>query len=382
MSPESRSTFVSTLVDHSPRMDGEKNHTILQDDRLNQIDHDPVHASWQAWVVQAAVMILNAAVNLTWLTASSAPEATSIWLHVSLPILNWLANASAIINTIVSIPTAWAYERFGIKTTLLIAALINMTGCWIRFMAVFVAPDYRYTLVMLGHAFAGIAGPMTTNLLLSDVKLLVIAIVGTVAAAVIPFIPSKPKFSPSVSATQERLNVWAGIKNLFQNKEFIWLLILSSTAIGMALCYSAIIMEAIIPFGYTEAQAGLCVAILFISGFVGAVLPNAFSVVILACIANGFFSYGLISVYLELASEVTYPVPESVSNCVISATCTITAFLFTVMLDALRAGPESTPPLHMQNSCIAAALIVAIGSLPCLFLKGEMKRLAVDMSVT
>ncbi|KAI9303844.1 major facilitator superfamily domain-containing protein [Cunninghamella echinulata] len=395
-------------------------------------------------------------VNITWLSASSAPQVTSSWLNVSFSDLNWLANISAVVSALLSLPTAWSYERFGIKWNLLVAAFINVIGCWIRFISNFVPVHSRFWVVMLGQSIASISGPLVTNIstklaavwfapkhrgiantltalsiapaiapivipIIAPVPentpqmFLITAVFASIVAIIFPFLPHKPKIPPSFSATQSRTSVWEGMKMLVKNRDFIWLLIISSTGIGMASCFTVIIMEAIIPYGYTEQQAGLCVAVITISGFFGGgvtgywlgksndpntiirmftpltifsyvmfiyqIVPNAFSVLLIACVANGFFSYGLFNVYLELASEVTYPVPESVSSCCIAAGNSVTTFLFTVILDAFRAGPKAHPPHHMNTSLIVATIIVIVGSLPCLVLKGELKRLAVDQQL-
>ncbi|KAI8338523.1 major facilitator superfamily domain-containing protein [Chlamydoabsidia padenii] len=420
--------------------------------------HDKLHIrSISPWLVVGGVVLLNTAVNLTWLSASSAPRSTSLWMQVSYPTLNWLSNVSAILNTIVSIPLPYFYERFGIKTNLVVAGIINMLGCWVRCLAVLMPSKYRFLIVMMGQSLAAIAGPMVTNIstklastwfpprlrgisnTLTTLSIgpalavlviphlapneastpfmfLVIAIVGTIAAFVMPFLPRQPQSPPSYSASHDRLDVFTGMKMMSRQIDFWWLLIMSSFNFGMGLCFSAIIMEAILPFGYSEQEAGLCVAVIIISGFFGGgvtgywmglhndhntiikiftpltiftyvmfifqITPNSLNVILMACIANGFTSYGLFSVYLELASEMTYPVPECVSNCIISAACSITTFLFTVILDFLRADRHADPPYHMQSSLIAAAAIVALGSLPCFFLKGDMKRLVVDQSLS
>lgn len=39
------------------------------------------------------------------------------------------------------------------------------------------------------------------------------------------------------------------------------------------------------------------------------VIPNAFNVVLIACILNGFFAYGLLPIHLELACERMYHCP-------------------------------------------------------------------------
>lgn len=58
----------------------------------------------------------------------------------------------------------------------------------------------------------------------------------------------------------------------------------------------------------------------------------------------------------------------------------VTAFMliFTVITDALRAGPTADPPENMQMSMVACAVLVTIGSMPCIWLKGDLKRLAID----
>lgn len=119
--------------------------------------------SYLAWVVIFCVVLLNTAVNLTWLSASSAPKSTSTWMQVSYSTLNWLSNVSAILNTIVSIPLPYSYERFGIKANLVVAGIINMVGCWIRYLSILVAPQYRFLMVMMGQTLAAIAGPLVTK---------------------------------------------------------------------------------------------------------------------------------------------------------------------------------------------------------------------------
>jgi MFS-type transporter involved in bile tolerance (Atg22 family) len=53
--------------------------------------------------------------------------------------------------------------------------------------------------------------------------------------------------------------------------------------------------------------------------------------------------------------------------------------IFSVIIDSLRAGPEADPPNNMKLSMIVVAVIVAVGSIPVIWLKGDLKRLAVDM---
>ena len=56
--------------------------------------------------------------------------------------------------------------------------------------------------------------------------------------------------------------------------------------------------------------------------------------------------------------------------------------IFSVLIDSLRAGPDADPPNNMKLSMIVVAIIVALGSLPAIWLQGQLKRLAVDQQKT
>lgn len=68
-----------------------------------------------AWIVLVSIMLVNAACNIMWTTCSSAPTPSAEWMQIDFDQLNWLSNACAIVNTLLSLPAGWAYEQFGIK---------------------------------------------------------------------------------------------------------------------------------------------------------------------------------------------------------------------------------------------------------------------------
>lgn len=78
----------------------------------------------------------------------------------------------------------------------------------------------------------------------------------------------------------------------------------------------------------------------------------------------------------------TYPVSESVSLSIIWTVSSINMLIFTIIFDALRAGEDASPPHHMKFSMIVAATILAVGSIPCLWIKGDLKRLQLDEKAT
>ncbi|SAL96591.1 hypothetical protein [Absidia glauca] len=208
--------------------------------------------------------------------------------------------------------------------------------------------------------------------------LIAIAVFSTVVAIPPFFIPSKPKCPPSKSALEVRMNFLEGIKQLLRNPTFLWIALLASINMGMGFSVSVLIIEAILPFGYSDQAAGVCASTVIFGGFASGVMvgywagktsqylmlikmfapmvvfsyicfifqliPNALGAVITACLINGFFAYGIFPVMLEFCSE----------------------------------GPDANPPNNMTNSIIAMTVVAAVGCIPVIWLDGSLKRLAVD----
>lgn len=74
--------------------------------------------------------------------------------------------------------------------------------------------------------------------------------------------------------------------------------------------------------------------------------------------------------------------PESVSSSLLWVISTAATLVFSVVIDALRAGPEASPPKNMKLAMIVVCIIVAVGSIPSIWLKGDLKRTAFDKEAT
>ncbi|OBZ88572.1 hypothetical protein A0J61_03374, partial [Choanephora cucurbitarum] len=413
--------------------------------------------TWIAWLQILSVMLINSAASLMWMSASSTPTVTAEWLHISLTQLNWLSNISAIINTCCSLITGWSYQRFGMKSNIVFAAVINLIGCWVRCLSIMTPVKYRYPMVMLGQAIASFGGAFIYNISAKIASLwfapkdrgiantltalslgmalapilipyvaptvdkiptmwLMIAIISTVAAIPSFFLPAAPPIPASPSADKDRMGVREGYRQLMKSNDFWLCAILCGTNTGMVFSVSLLVMEAISPLGYTDQQAGYCAASVVMAGYVGGlfagyfmgatgqhimliklltpcmvftyvmfifeIIPNAFPVILINCSLNGFFAYALFPVCLEFVCEISYPVPESIASSLLWAFSTGLMLIFSVLIDSLRAGPDADPPNNMKLSMIVVAIIVALGSLPAIWLQGQLKRLAVDQQKT
>lgn len=105
---------------------------------------------FMAWIVLVSIMLVNAACNIMWTTCSSAPTPSAEWMQIDFDQLNWLSNACAIVNTLLSLPAGWAYEQFGIKACVsdafILLALCHLNKFWYRF-------PFQGSSTWLGHGF-------------------------------------------------------------------------------------------------------------------------------------------------------------------------------------------------------------------------------------
>ncbi|KAI7898914.1 major facilitator superfamily domain-containing protein [Cokeromyces recurvatus] len=452
------SSFLVAKNDNIPELPSIYDSDISIDkfkDAPHQKTQTPVYGTtWVAWLQVISIMLINCACALMWMTGASSPTSMSAWLQVDFTLLNWLSNVAAIVNTVFSLITLWSYERFSLKKNIMFASITNLIGCWIRCLAIIVPKHNRYIVMIIGQVIASIGGPFIYNIaakfaslwfapkhrglantlttlslgmILSPLMmpklsntpedvpqtLLIVAIISTGVAIPSFFLPSLPRIPCSPSANQGRLQVWIGIKTLFVNTSFWICAFLCAINAGMAFSMSTFIMEAIIPFGYTDHESGYCAASITLAGFLGGlfsgywagktgqhlllikvftplmaftyimfifeIIPNAFSIILMVCILSGFFSYALFPLHVEFACEISYPVPESISSSLLWAISSLSMLIFCVIIDSFRAGPEANPPNNMKTSMIIVAVIVCVGSLPTVLLKGDLKRLAFDI---
>ncbi|KAI7870876.1 major facilitator superfamily domain-containing protein [Spinellus fusiger] len=267
--------------------------------------------------------------------------------------------------------------------------------------------------IQLGMFIAPLVMPVLARIPDETPRLwLVTAIIATVVAVPTPFLPKKPKNQPSATADIERIHFKESMIKLSKNPNYWCITFLCSANLGMVYAVSVLVIEAISPYNYTAQESGICAAIIPLGGMFGGLLsgywvgktgqylmlikifaplcvasyimlifqliPNAFMVVLLGCLSVGFFAYALLPLYLEFASEITYPVPESMSSCLIWAFSTTFMLIFSVILDSLREGPDANPPYNMRKASIVTASIMVAVTLPVIWLKGDLKRLAVD----
>eukprot|EP00040_Diaphanoeca_grandis_P030333 m.179170 g.179170 ORF g.179170 m.179170 type:complete len:259 (-) comp31960_c0_seq1:41-817(-) len=131
------------------------------------------------------------------------------------------------------------------------------------------------------------------------------------------FMQSKPPTRASFSSEEDREDFFAGLKVLVRIWKFWCLCIAFGVGLGVFNAMSTLMAQVITGQGYTETEAGFASAALIGAGLVGAIdyspNPNNLTLVILTSAFLGFGFFSTLPISLELAVELTYPVPEGTS---------------------------------------------------------------------
>ncbi len=346
------------------------------------------------WVVLAIFMLVTAMSQIMWMTfAPIAEDAAAVFTGGNTDKIDLLAMLAMFSWLPLSIPAAWCIDNWGLKWGTAIGVIL--TGVC-GFMRIF-APDYNWLLVcMIGgaaaqpfvlSAFTKLAGNwfpeeeealasglltmslfigftvalFTPGFILAHYKAaggirqginVILTAYGTVslASAILFFLffKDRPKVPPNPIAAEKKTTMTIGLKSLFQNKDFIYLLVLFFIGLG---AFNAILtkIEDIFknrPIDFDPTLVpGIVGGLIVIGGIFGAVIISALSdkyhkrkfFLILAAGSSipltlllqflssivplavcgflfGFFLIPALPVGLTYAVEKTHPVPEATSN--------------------------------------------------------------------
>ncbi|KAI8981419.1 major facilitator superfamily domain-containing protein [Pilobolus umbonatus] len=287
-----------------------------------------------------------------------------------------------------------------------------------HFAAIWFATHHRVTAntlqaIPLGMIVATLSMPkLVTTPDDLPLALLITAIISTVFGIPFLFLPSGPRAPPTESARVTRLSVKDSFMILLKNRNFILLIFVFSIFFAMFASVVAITSSIFTPQGYNNVDVGLASFVRIISGVAGAIiagritdwtgqhalvlkvacvmtfittiiiyvqaLVNTYAFMMVSCFLNGLFVFLIIPLSLELAAECTFPVSESLSASVLWGMSQVSSFCTTLIMDALRAGPDASPPYHMKHAVIYAIVLSGIGAIPSLFLTSDLKRIKKD----
>ena len=245
---------------------------------------------------------------------------------------------------------------------------------------------------------------------------MITSVISTVFGIPFLFLPAGPKVPPTESSKVVRTPFRQSLKFMLKNRNYLLLVFVFACNFSLFASIVAITSYIFIPQGYTTTQVGLASFVRIISGVGGAIiagritdytgkhvlvlkvaapmvtittvilyvqdLANSYAFVMVSCFLNGFFVFLILPVSLELAAECTFPVSESVSASVLWGVSQVASFCSTLIMDALRAGPDASPPFNMKHALIYAIVLSCVGTIPALFLTSDLKRIDRDKHIS
>ncbi|RKP04757.1 major facilitator superfamily domain-containing protein, partial [Thamnocephalis sphaerospora] len=395
------------------------------------------------WAILLTIMLLNIANSMIWITYSAIAQTGSSYFQMSLTATNMLNLVFYICYLVSSVPSAFVIDRHGIRAALACGAVGTVLGAWLRYLAVVIpmAPHASYAVTMVGHILAGLSQPFILNLptkfaatwfpedgraianMVSTASnpigialgsvlvpalapnadglptmLVVIAAIATVAALPIFWVRATPPTPACPPPPPSEHSFLQGVRVALSMPGFWALVILFGGMVGVFSALTGLLNNIVIPYGYSEDDAGIFGAVTILAGLVGAAIvsvfidktakhkptvratlpftmatfiglifavrSDSFEVIIVLMAMVGLFCFSLLPVGLELSVECTYPVPEASSTGLLwmagQAIALVTQLVMNVLRDdegADHGQDPLLPPGNMRNALILLAAL-------------------------
>jgi MFS family permease len=264
------------------------------------------------WVVLGVFSILNALVQMNWITFAAVTGDAASFYRVSELQIGLLSMVFMIVFVVMSIPASYVIDTYGVRMGVGIGAVLTgvfaMTrGLW--------ASDYTLVLIsQIGLAvgqpfvmnaitkvgarwfpiterataaalpslaqFVGIIVAMAaTPFVVSSAGMSgmlvwygVVSVVGAVAS--LALIRERPPTPPSETDQDERFKVFEGLRHILKQRDMQILLLLFFVGLGMFNAISTWIEQIVNPRGFGPEEAGIIGAVMVVGGILGAgILP-------------------------------------------------------------------------------------------------------------
>ncbi|KAG0184172.1 hypothetical protein DFQ28_011658 [Apophysomyces sp. BC1034] len=268
------------------------------------------------------IVFLNIVSSMNWLSVATVPDyAATFFGNVSLTAINWFSNVFMLIYIVAGPLSGYVFDRFSIKTGIVVGAALQTSGAWLRFFSSFIHEDNyagRYALAMFGQVLCAIGQPfilnsstpyaalwfdangrgtasMSSGLGMAVTELLIpglvpdadhiwlgfLVIACATSAFAIPtlFIPREPKTPPSYSASthiERRQAFHVYIIQLLKNYNFILVVVAFSVLCGLVSTISSLLAQIVGPYGVSVDDAGYLGVAFIVAGVVGAVCTGIF----------------------------------------------------------------------------------------------------------
>ncbi|KJZ70419.1 hypothetical protein HIM_10187 [Hirsutella minnesotensis 3608] len=393
------------------------------------------------WFGLVQLCLMNVVVSWDWLTYAPVPEQSAQYYGVSVATINWIS-ISFFLAFVAVFPIAIAIIHRGPKPAFLVAAVLMLIGNWIRYAGstksdgghiahamvgeiligfaqpfILAAPtrysDLWFTqrgrvaataLTSLANPLGGALGQLINPLWVKtpgDVSnmVLYVSIISTVSCVPAFFVPAHPPTPVGPSSETPKLHLKESLRAICGSLELWLVLIPFFIFVGFFNAVSSLINQFLVPYNFSNDEAGIAGAILIFVGLVFAAIispildrtkafllaikilmpvmaicylifiwmPETRSVVgpyiVLAVL--GATSFANVPVALELLIELSHPLSPEVTSTVAWAGGQLFGAIFVIISAPLTAGADGDPPGNMKKYLIFQAVIaMVLGPVP------------------
>lgn len=279
-----------------------------------------LHVYKQRWIVLATVALLNCSNTLLWISLSPVSNFAESFYSFG---AKWFSLVFIVTTIPVAFGAMYAGSRFGIRSSIMIAAWTNGIGAAIRLSSSWLPQEGRFPVGIVGQAIASVAYPFimflpttvagawfsdtqralaTTIGIMSNplgvllanfiaphivndshpdnIPLLNILVAAPAIFAVVlatfGVTRSLPKLPPTLSASQPATAFFPGLKKLFTSKTYLLLLVVMGGGIGMFNTLYTIMQSLLCPTGYSNVFSGLVAGLMILGGVLGSAMSSIF----------------------------------------------------------------------------------------------------------
>ncbi|KAK8097911.1 MFS general substrate transporter [Apiospora kogelbergensis] len=421
-----KSGGVAQRPDHTFYVDGEVGDDNAVLASTNNIDGEEgsiragvVYRTYKRrWFGLVQLTLLNIIVSWDWITFSPVSQFSATYYNVSESAINWLSTGFLFVFVATS-PIAIYILHKGPKLSIVTASVLVLVGNWIRFAGSHSSDGGNFGVVMFGQVLTGAAQTfvLSAPTTYSDLWFTSRGRCGALCLyhrnrhrGSLPLHTSCAPTPAASSGSSPKEPLGDSIRRVVRIPEIWMILIPFGVYVGFFNSISTILNQTMMPHGYTSDEAGIAGAVLIVVGLVSSAISSpildrtkafllaikvlvpviglmylvfiwmpgthdaaglAGPYVVLAVL--GAASFSLVPVALEFLTELAHPCSPEVTSTVGWASGQLLGGCFILISDALKAGPDANPPLHMEKSLIFHAVVaLAVVPLPlCLGLFGR-----------
>ncbi|KAI2628807.1 MFS general substrate transporter [Hypoxylon sp. NC1633] len=253
-------------------------------------------------------------------------------------------------------------------------------------------------LASLANPFGAALGQLVVPFMVTgpgDISnaVLYVAIISSVAALPSFFIPAAPPTPPGPSGNTPKASLRSSL-HLLKSLELWLLLIPYSIYVGFFNSISSLLNQIMLPYGFSSDEAGIAGALLIVVGLVAAAISSPildrtkaflFSIKIAVPLIGlcylvfiwmpgtrniagpyvvlsilGASSFSLVPVALEFMCELGHPMSPEVTSTIAWGGGQLLGAIFIIVSDALKAGPDASPPANMDRALIFQAVVALV----------------------